>query len=596
VDPGHEDGLAVLAALARLEQDEPSYERWKRSALARSPTNARFFAELADILGFLHLYPEIDEVLTEAAGLAPEDPYVQSALGLNLLRLGRETRGREALERAWKRDRFNRRTYNVLELYEKRIDRSYSTREDGNLWLRLPTKDDEIIGPGLVAATVRARTALDRRYGQKAGPLRLEFFATPEEFSVRTTGVTNFGATAVCFGRLITFVGPYHGTHNIDQVIWHELAHVYAVTRSRGRVPRWFTEGLSEWETELAEPAWARESAELLTSARRQGKLRRLGELELAFIRAESPKMMEVAYSTAAYAIRYLGETYGLPKLIAMLDGYGRGLTTEALVRDHLGKELATLEREFDTWLAARLDERVRGWEPTAVPEGAKTDERDQLFARAKTQIERRRLVEAKGTLERLIASGGDGYGPRLLLARVLLASKSPENARPHLEQAQAFHKEAVEPPALLAELAARQGLVDDEKLHLAHALGIDAHAFAPAARLLMLSIVTDDAAARTRALGRARAIAPLHPIVLSARALVMAQDGKPTAASPLVERALRGLERGSDATDTLVVAALAAHATGDASNAEILAARARRDDALPAAARKALDAFGGNR
>jgi hypothetical protein len=112
---------------------------------------------------------------------------------------------------------------------------------------------------------------------------------TPNDFSVRTIGVPSLGAVGVCFGDLITSVGPYAGTHNFHQVLWHELAHVYAVKLSKGRVPRWFTEGLSEWESELADPSWARESAELLAEARRAGRMRKLGELDLAFLRATSP-------------------------------------------------------------------------------------------------------------------------------------------------------------------------------------------------------------------------------------------------------------------------------------------------------------------
>jgi hypothetical protein len=41
-------------------------------------------------------------------------------------------------------------------------------------------------------------------------------------------------------------------------VLTHELAHVFAIQLSRSRVPRWFTEGLSEVETARLRPEWTR--------------------------------------------------------------------------------------------------------------------------------------------------------------------------------------------------------------------------------------------------------------------------------------------------------------------------------------------------
>ena len=49
------------------------------------------------------------------------------ALATTLLRLGDETAGLDALRRAWKRDPYNVRTYNLLNLYEKVIPARYTT-------------------------------------------------------------------------------------------------------------------------------------------------------------------------------------------------------------------------------------------------------------------------------------------------------------------------------------------------------------------------------------------------------------------------------------------------------------------------------------
>ncbi len=590
-NPHHTAALAMLAGLAIAEDDPAAYAKWRDEALTLDARGRDFFTDLADILGFLHLYPESDRILHEAVALAPEDPYVLGALGLNQLRLGHEQQGRESLASAWKRDHFNERTQNVLRLYEDTIDPHYAERVVGDLTVRLPKQDREFIEPGLLDSVTRSRDELDGHYGMKAGALRLEFYAEPEAFSVRTVGVPSLGALAVCFGPVITFVGPYRGAYNIDMVVRHELGHTYAIALSGGRVPRWFTEGLSEWESELADPAWARESAELLSRAKRAGKLRRLSELELAFIRAENSMMMEVAYATAAYAIRYLGRTYGRETLIEVLRGYRTGADTDTLFRKHMGKELAVVEKDFERWFFAELDAKVSGWHPSPQGEG---DERDALLVSAVEQAGSGQPQDATRTLQELISEGGDGYAPRMMLAKLLLEGPNPTAAVRHLEAARGHHGEAIEPLVLLANLARDQGQVIEEKAHLTAALAIDGDSLEPAARLLMLAVVTNDAPALAIAKARVQGIAPLHPMSLAARALEMApRKADRAAAGKHLRRALRDLEPGRGPSDTFVVGALAAAALGQTDDAKALAKAARADPKLPKVATERLRSIG---
>jgi thioredoxin-like negative regulator of GroEL len=593
IHPRHPVGLAVLAAAGLAADDTSAFTKARDEALAFSPSAVPFFLALSDVLVSMHLYEQTGSVLADATKRAPDDPYLQSAFGLNLLRLGKETEGRAALARAWKRDRFNERTRNTLDLYDQRIDPLYTDVERGDLRLRLPKEDAELVQADLIAGIERARAALDRRYGMHPGPLRIEVFSDPNDFSVRTIGVPSLGAVGVCFGDLITSVGPYRGTHNFQQVIWHELAHVYAVRLSRGRVPRWFTEGLSEWESELADPSWARESAELLAQARREGRLRKLGELDLAFLRATSPVMMEVAYSTAAWAMRYLGETHGLPKLMLVLKGYATGASTEALFKQHLGQDMRAVEAGFEAWMNARLDRTISGWQPS--PRG-KVEARDKLLAQAITEIRAKDYTTAARTLQQLVQGAGDGYRPRMLLGEVLLQGPQWKSAAPHFEKARAFNHEAIEPIIRLAELARRAGDLGAEKQRLREGLALDGMSFDPAARLTMLAVISDDADALELALERDVAVAPLHPMTLGARALQIARAGDKARAATLTRRALKSVDEteGRGPADTLVVLAIASEAAGERNTAKILATRASAEKGLPEPAKRALAAIVG--
>ena len=581
-NPSHREGHAVLASLAIYRNQPDAYARSRDVVLAVHPTDGDFFTHISDVLGFLHLYPESDDVLREAVKLAPDDPYVLSALGLNQLRIGQEKAARASLAAAWKGDKFNERTRNVLDLYEDTIDDRYGDKAIGDLTVRLPDEDREFVEGMLLGSISRTRSELDAAYHIKPNNLRVEFYADPNAFSVRTVGVPSLGALAVCFGPVITFVGPYTGAYNMDMVVRHELAHTYAIELSAGRVPRWFTEGLSEWESELEDPAYARESAELLSQARAAGKLRRLSELELAFIRAESGMMMEVAYATAAYAMRYIGSTYGRDKVIAVLRGYAKGRDTSSLFTEHFGKDLGAVEKDFERWFFAELDRKVSGWDPNA--EG-KPDERHETFERALRLAESGDLAGSTRELQALIQKDGDGYVPRMMLAKLLIDGSNGKAAVRHFEKALTFHTEAIEPLVRLADLARDQGNVDEEKRRLSKALEIDGDSLEPAARLLMLGHVTGDNKAVATARRRVATIAPLHPIVLCDEALRLADAGKASDAKKWLDRGAGGLEAGVGPSDTFVVASLAAAALGDTARAKKLAKAARADPKLPKAA-----------
>lgn len=590
INPRHAQGLAVLAGLAVAAGDNKGYQKARDRALAHNAQNEEFFTTLADDLSFLHLYPEVAEITDDAIKRMPEDQFVLGAHGLNLMRLpGREMEGLDAIQRAYKKDKWNERTANTVEFYEKNItpeqEPPYVDHAAGKFSLRLPAHDRQLVVDQYMLAANRARKALDKRYGIDPGKLRLEIYETPQDFSLRTVGVPSLGAVGVCFGGVITTLGPYSATHNFDQVVWHELAHVYAIKLSKGRVPRWFTEGLSEWESEVADPSWARESADLLVEAKAAGKLRKLSQLELAFLRAESGLMMEAAYSKAAYAMRYLGDTYGLPKIIQMLKGYGEGKDTDELFVEVLGKDMPTVEREFEAWFDKELQRRVSGWRPDRPND----QKRNAIYVEAMKTARDGKLDEAARLLEQLIAEGGDGHFTRILLARLLLERKQAKAAVKHLEKARSFNLESTEAHLLLVEVARRQKDVKAEKDHLESILEIDAMKFGPAGRLLMLAVVTKDQKRSDYAYERAAAIAPLHPLVLGAGALRHAKK-KRKLAEQMLAKSVEQLRQAEGARgDSYVLAALAADTLGQKDVAKEMAERARKDEKLPDAARKRI-------
>lgn len=584
VNPSHHGGQIVLAALAIFDRDQAAYAKARDAVLGFDPRDGRFFSQLSDLLGYLHLYPEGDAVLVEGAKRLPDDPYVQGALGLSKLRLGDELTGRAALEKAWKKDKYNARTLYVRQLYSERIEPHYAERTEGDLTLRLPSDLQDLVAPGYVAAITAARKGLDKGYGIKISPLRIEMFAEPDDFSVRTVGVPSLGAIGVCFGPVITSIGPYSGTHNFNQVIWHEIAHSYAIDLSDGRVPRWFTEGLSEWESEVADPSWARESAELLFEARRHDKLRKLSELELAFLRAESPLMMEVAYATAAWAMRYLGTTYGRPKIVELLEGYATGKSTDELFKQILGKDLATVESEFTKWFDAELDRKLSGWRPS---QDQQDDPRLVALMKALEVAGQGDLAQAKTTLEKLIADKGDGFHTRTTLAAVLEKQGDFKGAIAQLEKAATFSTESIEPFIGIAKIARQQKNATLEIDQLEKLLAIDGMSLDPALRMIVMAAAVGDPRLAD-AVERGVAIAPLHASVLAGGVLLLHGKGDKKRVRAMLDQVMITALRPDATLDVVVMAALAADAVGDA-RVKDLAPRALLSEELPEPARKKL-------
>ena len=108
----------------------------------------------------------------------------------------------------------------------------------------------------------QALTTLPPRYEfTPKGPILIEIFPKHDDFAVRNLGLPGMiGALGACFGRVVTMDSPQArppGEFQWEATLWHELAHVITMQMSNQRVPRWLTEGISEYEEKRARPEWA---------------------------------------------------------------------------------------------------------------------------------------------------------------------------------------------------------------------------------------------------------------------------------------------------------------------------------------------------
>jgi tetratricopeptide (TPR) repeat protein len=443
VNPSDLELLSMKAAVRFLSDDKPGFEKMRRTVFSKNPEYTGFYRIVGEFAEWEHRYDEIVSMMREAVQIDPADSKAWADLGMNLIRAGDDANGVSALRRAWDKDHFNVRVFNTLNLYEKNIASSYETVEGTPFRIRYFKEERPILSryvPGLLA---EAWASMVKRYGfVPSTPVFIELYATKEDFSVRTSGLPNVGIQGVCFGKTLAAMSPRAEPFNWGNVLWHELAHVFAIQLSKSRVPRWFTEGLSEYETIVRRPEWQREDDPSLYAALENGRIPPIDKFNQAFTHADDARDVMTAYYAASQIQVYVANTFGMGKITEMLRLWGEGKKTEDVIQRALGILPEELDRRLRDWFRPRLERYRTQFVPDAhapsleiAKERAKQAPNDprKLFELALALVEHRRLDEADEALGRVLAENPIEPNAHFLRAKILRAKKNAAGARQEL-------------------------------------------------------------------------------------------------------------------------------------------------------------------
>jgi len=108
---------------------------------------------------------------------------------------------------------------------------------------------------------------------------------------------------------------------------------VVTIQMSNQRVPRWLTEGISEFEQKRARPEWARQMDLEFAAMMNEDKVIKLRDLNAAFT---DPRKISIAYFQGSIVVDYLFETYGQPGVNKLLREFGKGLDSDAALKSAL--------------------------------------------------------------------------------------------------------------------------------------------------------------------------------------------------------------------------------------------------------------------
>ncbi|MBX3210167.1 MAG: tetratricopeptide repeat protein [Labilithrix sp.] len=484
VNPSDLELLSLKAAARFLDDDPRGFEAQKKDVFTRNPEFATFYGIVGEYAEWEHRYDDIVAMMKEATKLDPDDGKAWAALGLTQMRAGDEDKGLEAIKKAWTKDKFNVRVFNTLNMYEQQIPTQYELLGDGVFKVRYAKDERPLMERYVPRMLGEAWASMKSRYAfVPKVPVQVELYANREHFSVRTSGLPNIGIQGVCFGGMIAAISPKAEPFNWGNVVWHELGHVFAIQLSKNHVPRWFTEGLSEYETIARRPEWARELDPELYQAITQNKLPGAVDMNRAFTHASDAADITTAYYAASQMLIWTVERFGMKGVVKALELWGQGKKTPEVIKTAFGVTPEDYDKGYRQWQLARLsrykDQYVFTLKPRELDEAKKAaaDKPNDPGAHVELALALLRAgkpADASKELDAALAIDPKHGDARFVSAKLALGKKDAAGAERHLDAMRSAGKDGFVVHALLADIA--EGKEDKAKMryHLEAAHRLD--------------------------------------------------------------------------------------------------------------------------
>src|SRR5688572_11518053 len=366
-NPRNLEALSMQAALAYVEGDTQKYQQSVAEALKIHPTYGEIHRIVGSITAHYYRFDEAVEHTRKAIALDRENFRAVADLGAQLMRTGDERNARRNLETAFRIDRWDVMTFNLLELLDKL--EPFDTIKEGEMVIRLSPDESPVMREFVPQLARESLAALSKRWEfTPKGPILIEMFPEHDDFAVRTLGLPGMlGALGACFGRVVTIDSPRArppGTFNWGETLWHEMAHVITLQLSNNRLRRWLSEGTSTYEERRARKEWGRDMDIPFARFLDSGKALKIRDLNSGF---SSSQTISYAYYQASLLVEHVVDTYGQRNLRVLVEAYADGSDTEAAIEEALGIDIDELQKSFD----AMLDKRYAGLRRALkVPEG----------------------------------------------------------------------------------------------------------------------------------------------------------------------------------------------------------------------------------
>jgi tetratricopeptide (TPR) repeat protein len=475
INSKEQEAWALKAVLAHLRGDFEGEAKSRETALSTWKDNPRVDSLIGKKLSQKYRFEQGAEYQRRA--IESDSSYLPAKLLLaqDLLRLGHEENGWEMARRVANDDPYNVVANNLINL-NSRIQ-SFEVLQEGDIHVRMESGEAGIYGSEVLELLRDAKETLCKKYEvEPRAPIVVEIFPEQKDFAIRTFGLPGgAGFLGVCFGRVITANSPASqgdSPSNWRSVLWHEFCHVVTLEKTKNRMPRWLSEGISVYEERQRDPSWGESINPVYREMLLSDELTPVSQLSGAFLNPKTPIHLQFAYFESSLVVEYLVERHGIEVLKRILDDLGQGLVIDDALTKNVGSpekldaEFADFARGVAENFGSKLD-----WSKESLPEKPSEQElKDWVLKNPNSYWGLRGLAEiyiaseqyesAKEVLEKLIEFDGvtgESGDPLSLLGRVYAELGEPEKERQMLERRIALTSNALPALRRLIELS-REG------------------------------------------------------------------------------------------------------------------------------------------
>ena len=372
VNPHQSDAWAYKAVLSHLASDHVEELRCRGEALKFWKSNPR-----VDHLVGLQLsrkYRFTESVAYQRRALVLDEGYIPAKIQLahDLLRLGQELEGWKLAEEVFDADQYNVVANNLVALHDN-LGKFATLKSDGFV-VRMAQNEADIYGQQVLDLLIDAEKKLAKKYEVEIQkPVFIEIFPRQQDFAIRTFSMPGgAGFLGVCFGRVITMNSPAaqgSSLTNWKSVLWHEFCHVVTLQKTKNKMPRWLSEGISVYEEQLADPSWGDRMSPEYREMILGDDLTPVSKLSSAFLRAKTPRHLQFAYFESSLVVRFIVENFGLESLVGVLDALGKGIPINDAIARHTGP-IHLLDKKFNQYAteAAKDYGKKFDWEKPTEP------------------------------------------------------------------------------------------------------------------------------------------------------------------------------------------------------------------------------------
>jgi tetratricopeptide (TPR) repeat protein len=437
------DAMAIHAAIELIADRSP--DAWFTKIAAINPGYGTAYALVARQLEVHYRYEDAVTYYRMAVKADPRLWSAHSALGIDLMRMGKEDEPLTELELSYNNGYRDAATVNSLRLLDSY--KNFKTFRDETTILKLNKTEADLLQPYMQVELHTIIATYEKKYHMKLpAPVQLEVYPNHEDFAVRTMGMPGLGALGVTFGEVVAMDSPSArkpGDFNWGATLWHEMSHVYILTATNHRVPRWFTEGLAVHEEGERSPEWSDRVTPEVLIAIREKKLLPLAQLDRGFVYPEYPSQVLVSYFQGGSICDFVKTKWGEEKLLDMAHSYAKSQSTAQVVQQDLGLTLDEFDKQYLAWIDKKY--------------GAEAGHFDEWREKLKTlvaalQQKQYDTVLAKGPA--VLAMYPEYVGDANVYEVMAEADKAKGDAKAEAAALTAYEHEGGQEPAVLKRLA----------------------------------------------------------------------------------------------------------------------------------------------